>query len=114
VDGDGFPEILVGRNDGTIDVYDGVTFNIRKNVPTFGTTAVDALKVADLDGNGTKEWLIASNGVLSILDVHGLKWRSSFLGSNLGKNNSIAVKDTDGDGRQEIFIGTDPVLYEFK
>ncbi|HXE95958.1 MAG TPA: FG-GAP-like repeat-containing protein, partial [Dongiaceae bacterium] len=114
VDGDGFPEVLVGRNDGTIDVYDGVTFAIKKNVPTFGTTAVDALRVADLDGNGTKEWLIASNGVLSVLDGQGLKWRSSYLGSNLGRNNSIAVKDIDSDGRQEIFIGTDPVLYEFK
>lgn len=116
VDGDGFLEILVGRSDGKIDVYDGVTFAVKKSVFTFGITSIDALKVVDLDGDGTKEWLIASNGVLSLLDGQGLglKWRSNNLGSNLGKNNSLAVKDVDGDGRQEIFIGTDPVLYQFK
>jgi len=91
-----------------------VTLAVKQTTSSLGTTQIDALKVADLDGNGTKEWLIASNGVLSILDAQGLKWRSSFLGSNLGRNNSIAVKDVDRDGRQEIFIGTDPVLYEFK
>lgn len=114
VDGDGFLEILVGRNDGKIDVYDGVTFTIKKTVSTFGTTPIDALKVVDLDGNGTSEWLITSSGVLSILDGQGLKWRSSNLGSNLGKNNSIAVKDVDGDGHQDIFIGSDPALYQFE
>jgi hypothetical protein len=114
VDGDGFLEILVGRYDGKIDVYDGVTFAIKKTVPTFGMYPIDALRVADLDGNGTKEWLIASYGVLSILDEQGLKWRSSNLGSSLGKNNSIAVKDVDGDGRQDIFIGSDQVLYQFE
>lgn len=114
VDGDGFPDILVGRKDGKIDVHDGVTFAIKNTVFTFGTTPIDALKVADLDGNGTREWIVASNGILSILDGQGLKWRSSNLGSNLGKNNSIAVKDVDGDGRQDIFIGTDPVLYQFE
>jgi hypothetical protein len=114
VDGDGFLEILVGRNDGKIDVYDGVTFAIRKTVFTFATTAIDALKVVDLDGDGKKEWLIASNGVLSILDGKGLKWRSNNLGPNLGRNNSIAVKDVDGDGHLDIFIGSDPVLYQFE
>lgn len=114
VDGDGFLEILVGRYDGAIDVYTGVTFAIKRTVSSFGRTSVDALRVADLDGNGTKEWLIASNGVLSILDSQGLKWRSSYLGSNNGWNTSISVKDIDRDGRQEIFIGTNPVFYEFK
>lgn len=113
-DGDGFLEILIGRNDGKIDVYDGVTFAVKKTVFSFGTTSIDALRVVDLNSDGTREWLVASNGVLSILDGQGLKWRSSYLGTNLGKNNSIAVKDVDGDGRQDIFIGTDQVLYQFE
>lgn len=114
IDSDGFLEILVGRNDGTIDVYDGVTFAIKKNIFSFGKTAIDALKVADLDGSGSKELLIASNGVLSILDGQGLKWRSAYLGTTLGKNNSIAVRDVNGNGRQDIFIGADPAFYQFE
>jgi|GEM_PF-1601299 len=122
VDGDGFPEVLVGRNDGYIDVYDGVTFAIKKTVFTFSTSTVDALRIADLRGDGNLEWLItsnpsfpASNGVLSILDSQGgLKWRSSPLGYNLGKNNNIAVKDVNGNGRKDIFIGSDQVLYQFE
>ncbi|GFE61942.1 FG-GAP-like repeat-containing protein [Geobacter sp. AOG2] len=115
VDGDGFPEVLVGRDKGYIDVYDGVTFAVKKVVFTYGTTSIDALRIADLKGDGNQEWLVASNGVLSILDAQGgLKWRSSSLGTNLGKNNSIAVKDVNGNGRQDIFIGSDPVLYQFE
>ena len=119
VDGDGSLEILVGRNDGKIDVYDGVTFAMKRTASTYGNSPIDALLVTDMDNNGTLEWLVASNnvpytGVLSILDNHGLKWRSSNLDPNLGKNNSIAVKDVNGDGRKDIFIGSGSMLYHFK
>lgn len=114
LDADGFPEILVGRTNGFIDVYDGVTFAVRKSVFTFGTTPVDALRLADLNGDGSKEWLVASNGVLSILDGQGLKWRSAYLGNNLGRGNSIAVRDVNSNGRQDVFIGADPALYQFE
>ncbi|WP_168205902.1 FG-GAP-like repeat-containing protein [Geobacter sp. FeAm09] len=115
VDGDGYLEVLVGRNDGYIDVYDGVTFAIKKSVPTYGTTSVDALRIADLKGDGSLSWLMASNGVLSILDAQGgLKWRSSSLGYNLGKNNNMSVKDVNGNGSKDIFIGSDTVLYQFE
>lgn len=115
VDGDGHLEVLVGRNDGYIDVYDGVTFAVKKSVFTYGTTSLDALRIADLKGDGSLEWLMASNGVLSILDAQGgLKWRSSSLGYNLGKGNNIAVKDVNGNGSKDIFIGSDTVLYQFE
>ncbi|KAB0663975.1 hypothetical protein F6V25_14265 [Oryzomonas japonica] len=115
VDGDGRLEVLVGRNDGYIDVYDGVTFAVKKSVFTYGTAAVDALRIADLKGDGSLEWLMASNGVFSILDAQGgLKWRSSPLGYNLGKGNNIAVKDVNGNGSKDIFIGSDMMLYQFE
>lgn len=114
LDGDGYPEILVGRSDGQIDVHNGVSFAIKETVPTYSSSSVDALKVADFDGNGSKKLLVASGGVLTVLDEQGLSWRSEYLGYNLGRANSIEVKDTDRDGRPNIFIGSSTVLYQFK
>lgn len=114
LDGDGALEILVGRSDGRIDVYDGVTFTIKKTISSFSTTPVDALRIADLDGNGTKEIITASNGIMSIQDDQGLVWRSRNLGFNLGRNNSIAIKDVNGNGRQDIFIGSDTDVYQYE
>lgn len=114
VDNDGNLEILVGRTDGLIDVLDGVSFAIKETVSTYSVSAVDALKVADLDGNGSGEWLVAGGGILTVLDGQSLYWRSDYLGQNLGDANSIAVKDLGHDGRTDIFIGSDTVLYHFE
>jgi hypothetical protein len=104
----------VGRSDGAIDVYNGVTFQVKKTVNSYSTSPIDALKVADLDGSGTGAWLVASGGKLSILQGQSLYWQSPYLGDDAGKNNSIAVKDTDRDGHPNIFIGSYAVLYQFK
>jgi K319-like protein/VCBS repeat protein len=116
IDGDGMREILAGRDDGRIDVFDGKSFALKKTVSSFGTSPVDALRVADLDGNGTGEWLVASGGALTILEGQGqgLKWRSRYLSGNLGAYSHIAVRDTDGDGRKEIVLGSDLALYQFE
>ena len=104
----------MGRTDGKVDVYNGVTFALKKTVATGSSSAVDALKVADLDGNGTLKWLIASGGVLYVLEGDKLYWRSPSLGSNLGRGSNMVVKDTDHDGHPNIFIGTESLLYQFK
>ncbi|MFA6011124.1 MAG: FG-GAP-like repeat-containing protein [Desulfobacteraceae bacterium] len=118
VDSDGFPEILVGRSDGMIDIYDGVTFDVENSVSTFTYGSVQALRVADLDGQGAAEWLIANGGMLSILqgqgDGSGLIWRSEYLGSNPGYRNHIAVNDIDNNGFPDIFIGSYTENYQFE
>jgi len=114
IDGDGYPEILIGRNDGKIDIYDGISFLLKRTISTFRTYPIQALKAADLDGSGTRKLLVASGGSLTILDGQSLMWRSSPLGNNLGGNNSIEVMDTDGDGHPNIFIGSDQALFQLK
>jgi hypothetical protein len=119
VDGDGFPEILVGRGDGNIAVYNGVTFNLKKTVSTSGTSSVDALWVGDLDGKGTAEWVIArDDGYLVILkglsEGNKMIWKSQYLGADLGRHNHITVKDVDGNGHPDIFIGTYSDIYQFE
>jgi hypothetical protein len=115
VDGDGAAEILVGRSDGKIDVFDGKTFALRKTLPTFGTEPIDALRVVDIDGDGIREWLLTRGGALVVLDgaTQGLKWRKS-LNQNLGAYNHLAVRDVDGDGRKDIFVGDSSSLYQFE
>lgn len=116
VDGDGALDLVAGRTDGKIDVFNGTTFALKKSVSSFSTSAVDALRIADLDGNGSKEWLLASGGLLTALDGQGqgLKWRSQDLSTSLGGYNHLEIKDTDGDGRPEVFVGGSMGLYQFE
>lgn len=115
IDADGTSELLVGRTDGRIDVFDGKSFTLKKSVGTFSTVPVDALRLADLDADGNTEWLLASGGVLTVLDAAGgLKWRSGDLSASLGLYNHIGVKDCDGDGRKEIYVGSLLALYQFE
>jgi hypothetical protein len=112
---DGSKEILVGRTDGTIGVYDGTTFALQGSVSALSGSAVAALSLADLDGDNQPEWILASNGMLSVLEngTGKLLWRSKSLGANLGRYNQLPVRDIDGDGKKEIVVGSDFALYQF-
>lgn len=114
VDADGNLEVLIGRNDGKIDIFDGGSFQLKRTLYSFKPYAIQALKAVDLDGSGNKKLLIANGGILTILDGQKLMWRSSYLGNNLGRNNAMEVKDTDQDGHPNIYIGSDQALFQFK
>lgn len=115
VDGDGIKELLVGRNDGKVDVFSGATLQFKRAVNTTSTAAVDALQVVDLTGDGSLQWLVSSGGVLIVIDGTGdLKWKSGDLSTNLGWYNHIGVKDCDGDGKKEVYLGSNLSLYQFK
>ena len=116
VDADGALELLAGRTDGKIDVFSGSTFALKATVATFGKTPVDALRIADLDNDGTPEWLLTSAGLLTVLDGtgQGLKWRSTDLSGNLGLYNHLEVRDTNGNGKPELFVGANSAIYQFE
>lgn len=116
IDGDGVLDILVGRTDGNIDIFDGSTFAVKRTVSTFNTAGINALKVVDLDGSGSRDWLVTRGNQLVILNGQGqtLKWRSADLSGDPGLYNHLGIKDTDGDGRKEIYLGADLALYQFE
>lgn len=115
IDGDGGMELLVGRTDGRVDVFAGSGLTQKRTVNTYRMTSVDALRLADLDADGKVEWLVASGGTLTVLgDTGALRWRSGDLAENLGLYNHIGIKDSDGDGRKEIYIGSQVSLYQFE
>ncbi len=113
---DGSAEILLGNDDGTIDIYSGVDFTFQKTrlLPLF--TAISSFRVSDIDRDGTDEWLIGSDGRLSVFSnmADSLLWQSGFLGEDLGEYNHLVAKDIDGDGATEVVFGTDVKLYQFE
>lgn len=116
LDQDGQLEILVGRTDGTIGVYSGATFSARPTISSFSTSSVDALNVADLEGDGEAELLVASGGFLNVLNYRTgqLVWRSGRLGENLGRYNHLQIKDIDGDGKKEVLVGSSLAIYQYQ
>jgi hypothetical protein len=113
---DGQLEIVVGQTDGTIGVYSGTTFTAQSSIGTFSSSSVDALNLADLDGDGQPELLVASGGVVSVLNcgTGQLVWRSGHLGDSLGRYDHLPVKDIDGDGKKEVLVGSSFALYQFQ
>lgn len=115
VDGNGSNELLVGRNDGKVDVFSGTTLALERTVNTSSTAAVDALQVIDLEGDGSSSgWPPAVVCWPSSTGQEALRWKSGDLSANLGWYNHIGVKDCDGDGKKEIYLGADLGLYQFK
>ncbi|MEY4723665.1 MAG: hypothetical protein RLZZ324_1178 [Candidatus Parcubacteria bacterium] len=74
--------------------------------PFDGGAVVD---VRDIDGDGKKETVVASKGVVSIYDAGGAL-RTSFMPYGPAYKGAInyALGDMDGDGKQEIVTGTGP------
>lgn len=119
VDGDGVLDILAGRNDGRIDFFDGKTFALKKSTFSFGTDTVQDLKVADLDGDGIAELIVARGGMVVVLNGQNqrLRWSSGDLTGGYGNNSyhlQLALRDTDGGGRPELFVGAGFGLYQFQ
>lgn len=116
IDNDGALEILAGRENGKIDVFNSSTFALKMTVSTFDTTPINALRVADIDGDGASDWLLTRDKELAILDGQdqGLKWRSANLTGDAGLYDHLVVKDVDGDGKLDIFLGSDVAIYQFE
>ena len=98
LNGDGGKEIVVGLSDGTVRVYDGMTF---QQLKSFKTTKLTALAVADLDGDGKPE-IVTSDGIglyVYASDTAALKWSVANAGGT-----SIAVGNVDTDPAPEIVV----------
>ena len=90
-------EIFVALHDGTIQVVDGRTLQERGILST--GIPIEAMAVADVDGDGTKEILLSDGTKLLAYSADTLtqKWMLPYYGGT-----SIAVGNVDDDSSVEI------------
>ena len=104
-DSDGVAEIYLGFSDGTVAE---VTTTTGQTVQTLHVAGgeVRALRLVDLDQDGSADFVLAAGEDLRVLDgaTGSLVWTAPGLAPSLGAADSLLVGDTDDDGRLEIAV----------
>ncbi|QKJ29379.1 VCBS repeat-containing protein [Mucilaginibacter mali] len=125
VDGDGRPDLIVTERDkAVVSVYQNVSdqplygnpnYNLAPKVSFATGTAPYAIKVADIDGDGNPDLVIASQSanevyVLRNTAVKGSISASSFapkaVYNTTAAGAALSIADIDGDGKPDIVVNT--------
>ncbi len=116
-DNDGFMEILVGTDHGSVEVYDGKTKEWEWSV-TFPNTDrnVDAIRVGNVDDDPNLEVIVSLDGGMftggfGIADVTTKDLQ--YVNNSLGETHSLTIADIDANAREEILVASDDILYVF-
>jgi hypothetical protein len=113
VDGDGRDDILIGTQDGrlfTVELpEEGDLFGFVRLTELWrahqGGARIDAIRVSDLDHDGSPDLLVATGGEVVVLGRYGWpRWRSGVLGVGAGGADGVAVGDIDGDEQTEFMV----------
>ncbi|MFZ1918888.1 MAG: FG-GAP-like repeat-containing protein [Terriglobales bacterium] len=110
VNGDGYPDLLVANN-GAVGVLlgngDG-TFQaaVSYNSGSSSTTYVSAVAVADVNGDGHPDLLVANSYGVGVLLGNGDGTFQAAVSYSSGGEDvaSIAVADVNGDGRPDLLV----------
>lgn len=115
VGADGDEDILIGKNNGFIDVYSASTFTLETSF-NLGSGTILGLLVDDIDTDGSNEWVVSDSSKLSIFDETAsiLLWQNdNNMGSSIGLFNHLNSDNIDNDGNKELVLGTSFALYQF-
>jgi hypothetical protein len=106
--GDGSYQIVATTTRGGLFVFDIDSYALLSRTQETQFRSIEAITVADVDGDHRAEILFTSEGRLYIYDsVHFVeKWRSD----NVYRATDIAAGDVDGDGQADIVLSSGHVL----
>lgn len=109
-------EVVIADWDGNVKLLGGSTGAVQGSYNTWTTDqdhAFGHVSLADLDGDGTLELVIAGNTLGSVIvlnaDTMTLQWKSAPLRTLYGDypmGSGPAVGDIDADGRPDIVVAT--------
>ena len=128
LDGDGLLDMIVGKNDGTLSLYEQATANSTSFTlvsPAFNTIDVGTNSkptFTDLDGDGLLDMIVGKNdGNLSHYEQTTANSNTftlvtlSFNGIDVGFYSDPTITDLDGDGKLDMIIAQfdgNPFHYE--
>ncbi len=115
VDGTGKSDIVVGKKDGFLEIYDGINRALKRTLYVPTNQPIMGLQRHDFNGDGIADWIVSGDSLLMVIcgDSESLLWQTG-LDFKLAGYNQIAVKDINGDGKGEIVIGANSRLYHFR
>jgi hypothetical protein len=115
VDGTGKSEIVVGKKDGFLEIYDGISRTLKRTLYVPTNQPIKGLQRHDFNGDGIADWVVSGDSLLMVIcgANENLLWQAG-LDLNLAEYNQITIKDINGDGKGEIVIGANSRLYHFR
>ena len=102
---DGVKEIIACTDDGQILLIDrqtGLTTLLLQPV----TARIDGIRIANLDGTGSPEFIFTSGGKIFFANAAGEMLSTNSFGSGAGSYGSLKLADLKKDGVLEIMAGT--------
>ncbi len=102
--GDGLAEIVIGTQNGAIQVLD-TQGTVVQTIGNFGAR-IDGLAWADLDLDRRPDYAYAVNNEAFIRSGAdgSLLWQSGLIGDGVGVKDSLYLADVDEDGGQELLV----------
>jgi uncharacterized repeat protein (TIGR01451 family) len=104
LDSDGAVEIIGGAY--SLFILDGESGSVERRIDTTGNRIWPGVVVADVDGNGDQEIVIAQGGGYISVYSHEGNYETGWPQRPADREfRSLAVDDLDGDGDMEVVVG---------